>query len=78
MVQGMKRRLDATIAVQGGYRKVQQNTDSKVLKLIVYDSANFGRHLYSKMTSIVAYGTILITLCFFLLNNASKSNPKTS
>ena len=48
------------------FKVVTQNTVSKVLKLIVFDSANFGRHLYSNLTSLVAYGTILITICNFV------------
>ena len=69
LVQGMRRRLDATIAVQGGYIKYC----SKVLKLIVFDSANFGRHSCSNLTSLVAYRTILVTICSFCQKNASKS-----
>ena len=37
----------------------------KVLKLIVFDSANFGRHSCSNLTSLVAYRTILVTIWSF-------------
>ena len=47
------------------FNEVTQNTDSKVLKLIVFDSANFERHSCSNLTSLVASRTILVTICSF-------------
>ena len=60
------------------FKEVARAPESKALKLIVFDSANFGIHLYFNLTSSVAYGNILISTCLFLLYNASKSNPNAS
>ena len=46
-------------------KEVTQNTDSNVLTLIVFDSANFVRPLYSNFISLVANWTLLITICSF-------------
>ena len=47
------------------FKEVTQNTGSNVLILIVFDSANFVRPLCLNFISLVAYGTLLITICSF-------------
>ena len=45
------------------FKEDEQNTDSKVLKIIIFDSANFERHSCSNLAALVAHETKLVTAC---------------
>ena len=45
------------------FKEVEQNTDSKILKMIVFDSANFERHSCFNLAALVARETKLVTTC---------------